>query len=304
MLLNRTALGELFKTVHSGFQSGMDQKPPIDLGFATTPMPSTGYANIYPWLETVPGFKEWVGDRQFQDLKGQLYEVPNRKFELSLAIPEDNIRDDTYGVFAGMLPMLAAGWPIQLYELLVEVFTNRVKAWDGKVLFSTTHKYGKNTISNLVTDALSKTSFEAAFTAAAAWLFSNGKPCRTQFTHLLYGQKLEGTVFDLINNDYVVNPTLAADSSTYVGGAVKNRNYKKVIPVQVPDFVGDYDDYWCLLDCSKPIKPAVLQRRKEPQVRMTTDPEKIEEEGEVKIMASGRAAAAPTFFHLAYGGVL
>jgi len=304
MLLNRSNLAALFKSVHAGFQSGAAQAPPVDLGFCTTPMPSTGFANIYPWLETVPGFREWVGDRVFQDLKGQLYEVANRKFELSLGIPQDNIDDDTYGVFAGMLPMLAAGWPVQLYELLVEVFTNRVKAWDGKNLFATDHVYGTNTIANLVTDALSTTTFEAAFTAAAAWKFSNGKPCRTQFTHLLYGQKLEGTVFDLVTNDYVVATKATGGTADYVGGAVKNPNFKKVVPVQVPDFVGDYDDYWCLLDCSKPIKPAVLQTRKTPQVLMSQDLERIAEQGEVKIMGDGRAAAAPTFFHLAYGGVL
>lgn len=305
MLINRANMDALFKNIVAGFQNGMAQKPPVDLSFMTSDFPSTTAANYYPWLEAIPGFREWIGDRVFQNLRGQKFEVANRDFELSLGIPAKTLEDDTYGMFVGLTQMVAAGWPIQLYELLVEVVTNQIKAWDGLDFFATTHKYGKNTISNKVTDALSKTSFEAAFTAAAAYKFSNGKPCRTQFTHLLYGQKLEGTVYDLINNQYVVGALATGDTTTpYVGGNIQNRNYKKVQAVQIPDFVGDYDDYWVLLDCSGIMKPVLRQTRKTPVVTMTTDPERIAEQGEVKVMADGRAAAAPTFFHLAYAGIL
>jgi phage major head subunit gpT-like protein len=296
MLINRSNMEALFKNIVAGFQNGMAQKPPVDLSFMTSDFPSTTTANYYPWLETIPAFREWIGDRVFQNLRGQKFEVANRDFELSLGIPANTLEDDTFGMFVGMTQMVAAGWPVQLYELIVEVITNQVKCWDGKALFADDHKYGKNTIDNLVTDALSKTSFEAALVAAAAWKFSNGKPCRTQFTHLVHGPKLSATVFDLLLNQYAYDGTDKVQ--------IQNRNFKRVVPVEIPDLVGTYDDYWALLDCSGILKPVLRQVRKTPLVTMTTDPERIAEQGEVKVMADGRAAAAPTFFHLAYGGVL
>lgn len=294
MDINRTNIDALFKSVVTAFQGGMQQKPPVDLGFCVSPFASTTAANYYPWLEAIPGFREWVGDRIFQNLRSQKFEVTNRDFELSLAMPAKDIEDDQYGMYTGLVSQVAANWPIQKYELLVEVLTNRVKAWDGKLLGATDHVYGANTIANLVTGALTKTTFETAFTTAAGWKFSNGKPCRTRWTHLIYGPKLAATVFDLILNRYT------SDNVAATSVQVENRNYQKVVPVECPDFVGTYDDYWVLLDCSQSIKPLLEQTRKTPLVTMTTDPERIAENGEVKIMADGRAAAAPTFFHLAY----
>lgn len=298
MDINRTNMDALFKSIVKGFQDGMAAKPPVDLSFLVSPFPSSTASNFYPWLEQIPGFREWLGDRVFQNLRSQGYTVPNRDFELSLGMPAKDIEDDQYGMYAGLTQIVAGGWPVLLYELVIEVLTNRVKCWDGKYFFADDHAYGANTVDNLVTSALSKTTFEAALLAASGWKFANDKPCRTQFTHLLHGPKLAPTVFDLINNKYV------NDGTATTSVQIENRNFKKVIPVEIPDFIGTYDDYWVLVDCSGLLKPVLRQVRKTPLVTMTTDPEKIAEQGRVNILADGRAAAAPTFFHLAYGGVL
>jgi phage major head subunit gpT-like protein len=299
MDINRTNMDALFKSIVKGFQDGMTQKPPVDLSFLFSPFPSATAANFYPWLEQIPGFKEWLGDRVFQNLRSQGYTVPNRDFELSLSMPAKDLDDDQYGMYVGLVQIVAANWPTLLYELIIEVLTNRgPKCWDNLALFATTHKYGDNTVSNLVSSALTKTTFEAALLASAEWKFANGKLCRTQFTHLLHGRKLAGVVFDLIENKYVNDGTAATSVQ------IDNRNFKKVIPVEIPDFAGTYDDYWVLLDCSGALKPVIRQIRKTPVVTMTTDPERIAEQGKVNIMADGRAAAAPGLFHMAYGGIL
>jgi phage major head subunit gpT-like protein len=296
MDINRTNLEALFKSIVKGFQDGMAAKPPVDLSFLVSAFASATAANYYPWLEQIPGFREWVGHRVFQNLRGQKFEVSNRDFELSLTMPAKDLDDDQYGMYVGLTEQVAAGWPLLLHELLVEVLTNRVTCWDGKALFANDHAYGENAIDNLTTNALTKTEFEAALLAAAGWTFSNGKPCRTQFTHLLHGPKLSGVVFDLLLNEYAYDGTDKVQ--------IQNRNFKRVQPVLIPDFVGTYADYWVLVDCSGVLKPVLRQVRKTPLVTMTTDPEKIAELGRVNILADGRAAAAPTFFHLAYGGVL
>lgn len=295
MDINRSNLEALFKQIVAGFQAGMDQKPPVDLSFLTSPFSSGTAANYYPWIEKIPGFREWIGPREFNNLKGHKFEVNNRPFELSLAMKDSEIQDDTYGLYVNLTQQVAAQWPVLKYDLVIEVLANLVNGWDGKKFFADDHAYGDNTIDNLTTNALTKANFEAALLAASAWKFSDGKPCRTQFTHLLFGPKLEGVVFDLLLNQYTYDGT----DKVQIG----NRNYKRVTPVQIPDFIGDYDDYWMLVDASQGIKPVLFQTRKTPSVLMDTDPVHVALQGEVKILADGRAAAAPTFFHLAYGSI-
>jgi phage major head subunit gpT-like protein len=298
MDVNATNIAAVFKAIVTGFQSGMDMKPPIDLSFMVSDFPSATAENFYPWLENIPGFIEWLGDRQFQNLKSQGFTVPNRDFELSLSMPQKAIEDDQYGIYGPMLQMAASRWPVLLYELVVEMITNQRKAWDGKLAAATDHAYGANTIANLVTGALTTTTFDTAFTTAAGWKFSNGKPCRTRWTHLLHGPKLETTVFNLILNRYVNDGTAATSVQ------IDNPRYNKVTPVMIPDLVGTYDDYWALVDCTGAIKPCLRQVRKTPRVLTTTDPVEIAKQGRMDIVADGRAATAPTFFHLFYLGAV
>lgn len=301
-------MAALLVAYSTAFRNGLQTPPPIDfvaLGAAMS-VPSSTLTNAYPFNEAFRGFQEWLGDRVFQDVMAHMHEIKNRDFEMSRKVKVSVLEDDQQGLIAPWLQADGSEWPTLQYELFIEVLTNQVKTFDGKAVFADDHPAGiySATLDNLVTDALSKTSFEAAILAAAAWKFSNDKPTRTTFTHLFFGPKLQATVFDLIDNQYVVGTAATGGTADYVGGQIMNRNFKRVTPVLVPDFIGTYDDYWVLADCSKGIKPFLLQLRKTPVFTMDTDPTQIEMSGEIRMGASGRAAAGATFPHLSYGGVL
>lgn len=306
---NMTAL---FTAYLAAFAAGLDTPPPVDfvgLGVANS-FPSTTLSNAYPFNEAPEGFREWDGDRIFKDMMAHMHTVRNRDFEISRKVKKNVLDDDQHGLVAPWLQSRGTEWPILLYELLVEVLTNQHTTWEGKALIADDHLaktsggiYGA-TLDNKTTSPLSVSTFETAFTTAAGWTFANGKPCRTRFTHLFYGPKNEATVFDLINNQYVVGSVATGGTADYVGGQISNRNFKKVVPVLVPDLIGDYDDYWQLQDCSKFIKAMFLQLRETPVFKMDTDPVQIEFSGEIRMGASGRAAAGCSFPHLAYGGIL
>ena len=85
---------------------------------------------------------------------------------------------------------------------------------------------------------------------------------------------------------------------------VDNENYKRCVRVEIPDFVGTYDDYWMLVDSSKPVKAIARQVRKDPKPIMDTRPEEVELTNEVRMFAHGRAAAAGAMPHLAYAARL
>jgi phage major head subunit gpT-like protein len=294
MDLTHANLALLRRAINTAWAQGMQWKPPVDLGFLLRDFPSDGADNAYPWLDFTPKFREWFGDRVFNDLSAQLFTVANRDFEKSEKCKATLIEDDRFGVFVGVLGMHGAAWQQLLYDLVMEVLTLNPLAFTGKAIFANDHAYGDNALDNLVADALSKTSFEAAYTNSAEWTFANDVPVSPNFTHLLHGPKNHATAFGIVDAEQI---------SDGAGNLVDNPNYKRVQRVELPGLVGSYDDYWALVDCSGLIKPVARQIRKVPVPR-TNDDADIEESGELKWMSSGRAAAAPTFPHLFYGARL
>ncbi|MDF3129277.1 Mu-like prophage major head subunit gpT family protein [Kiritimatiellaeota bacterium B1221] len=242
----------------------------------------------FPFNDLFPGFKEWAGDRVINNVKTGIFQVIARSFEDSVAIAMKAIEEDDYGIYMDMLSDMAKMWEVLKGELIMEVFLLNKKCFTGKPIFSTSHKYGKNTLSNLVTVALDSTSFEAALAKPATWKFANGKPCRTRFTHLYVGPALETAAKTLVR-------AIDADGAT-------NVNANRVKVVVLPDIAGDYANYWFLVDQSGVIKPIGLICPKTPKPKLPTDYYHVEKEGAAVALADGRAEAFPTFPHLAYGG--
>lgn len=294
MDINRANMTDIFKGIVKQFQAGVATKPRVDLSFLFFESPSATASNLYIWLDRIPGFREWVGDRVYNNVKSMRYEVLNRKFEDSVRMLSDDIADDQYGVYGPIMQMMGESWQELKYMLVLDVLINNPLAFTGKAFFATDHAYGENALSNLTASALSKTTFEAAFTTAGSWKFSNGELCKTRFTHLLHGPKLYATAFGIVDAEKI---------SDAEGNLVSNPNYRRAQRVEIPEFAGAAENFWCLVDGSRPsIKAIVRQMRKEAVPLMDTDPATLERTGYTDIMASGRGEGAPTFPHLVYMG--
>ena len=295
MDINKTNIEIMTRSFETAWQNGLDFKPPIDLSFLFTDFPSTTASNFYAWMDRTAKFREWVGDRVFNNIRSNGFQVINRHFEKSERMKADTIEDDQYGVYAPIITMHGQAWVLlRDGDIVVEVLTGNPVSFTGKAMLATDHAYGNYTISNLVTDALSKTSFEAAFTNSAEWKYSNGELIKPMWTHLVHGPKLHSTAHGIVDAQQI------SDGS---GNLVDNPNYKRCKRVELPDLAGDYDDYWYLIDASKPIKPVARQVRKEARTIMS-GLEQIVRTGNFDWMSDGRLAAAPTFPHLSYGGRL
>ncbi len=296
MDINRGNLEALFKTYSTAWQDVAGTNPLAELGFAMSEFPSSSASNFYAWLDQVPGFRKWVGDRVFNHLKSQRFEVVNEDYEDSVRLGANDLEDDQYGVYAPVVRMMAQSWLELKRELVIAVFTANRVTFTGQPLFSATHAYGAQTLSNTVTDALTAEHFEAAFQAAAGWRFSDGRLVKPRFTHLVVGEALRATAWNIVKNNRLETGT--------VGATVDNRNFNRCELVIWPELSGDYANYWFLVDATKPVKAVALQVRKEAAPLMDTDPATVQRTGHVDVLASGRLAAAPTFPHLVYGGLV
>lgn len=295
MDINRANIDSLFRMITTAWQQGLQWQPPIDLSFLFSDFTSTTAANDYAWLDFSPKFREWLGDRVFQNLRSQKFTLKNRDFEKSDRMPSKDIEDDQYGVYMPRFTMYGAAWQQLKYDVVIEVLTTNPTCYTGKAFFAADHPYGDNTVANLTANALSKTNFEAALLATAAWKFANGALIRPRWTHLLHGPKLQSTAFGIVE---------ARQISDGSGNLVDNPNYGRCKRVEVPDLVDAYDDYWFLVDGSAPVKAIARQIRKVPTPLADTDPANVERTGNLDVMASGRGAAGPAFPHMIYAGIL
>jgi len=292
MIINEENMTALRQVISGAFQQGLDEAMPRNIDFMTLMMPSTGESNLYPFMEDMGSWREWLGDRNWNNLRYGDFRLVNRDWEKSYRLPKKRIDDDQYATFPNLLKLAGAGWPHLKVSTRLDALLTNALCMDGKAIAANDHAFkAGSTIDNLTTDALSVSSFEAAFIAAAGWVFANGLSCGTRFTHLLIGEKLRGVAHGIVGTERL------ADNTT-------NPNYKRVETVILDEFSGTYDDYWMLIDASKPIKPVILQVRQEAEIVIDSLPEHVKRTGNLDVMADGRMAAAPTMPNLVYQGRL
>lgn len=77
-----TAFNKSFDTTQSNYQK------------VATVVPSTTGEQDYKWLGQMPGMREWIGEREVQALAAYDYLIKNKKFEMTIGVPRDDIEDD------------------------------------------------------------------------------------------------------------------------------------------------------------------------------------------------------------------
>lgn len=102
---------------------------------------STTRTQSYPKLSEIPGMREWIGDRVINRFKIDGFQITNRKFENTIAVPVDDIADDQVGMYSTLVSdfgQTAAELPDDLvWDKLAEGFST--EHYDGQFFFDTDH---------------------------------------------------------------------------------------------------------------------------------------------------------------------
>lgn len=290
MIINPQNLRGIYVSFNTLFNQAFSEQKPTYEKVATV-VPSTSDSETYAWLGDIPGMREWIGDREIQNLTGSDYTIKNKDFELTVGVDRNAIEDDKIGLYKPSIQMLgasAASHPDELvYALLASGF--EAKCYDGKAFFATDHEVGKNAVSNKIT---SKLSLESYVTARA----------------MMRGYKnSKGRSLALVPNLLVVPPTLEAKAreilvAEFINGT-KNTMQGTAKPLVVPQLAG-HGSAWYLLCASRPIRPLIWQQRKKPKFVSKT----AETDDNVFMRktflygADYRGNAGFGFWQMAYGG--
>ncbi len=250
---------------------------------------SDGDSEKYGWLGALPGMQEWIGDRQFSQLRSANYTLANKHWESSLLISKNSIKDDRlmqYGPVMQQLGVEASYHPDELFFTAL-VNGESTACFDGQFFFDTDHAWGdsgtqSNDLTASASDSANVTSAEmksfirAAITAMLGFKRDNGK---------LYHRMTVGRLSDI-----TILVPLALRNATYDALESELLSNSSNVVIDRPNIV--CSPYltsgvkFYTFKTGEPLKPFVFQRR-EPltrQMKGLTD----SETKDVKFMTEAR----------------
>ena len=204
MIINGPNLRGIYVGYNTIFNKAFAEHAPLYKEIAME-TPSTTDAETYAWLGDLPGMREWIGDREVQNLSGSDYTIKNKSWELTFGIPREAVEDDKIGLYNPGVESLgreAATHPDELvFKLLKDGFT--APCYDGKPFFSDAHPVGDGTVSNLGHAELSVDAYIAARAAIMSLTNSKGRPLNLIPDKLVVPPALESKARDILIADYI-----------------------------------------------------------------------------------------------------
>lgn len=140
MLITPANLQALAQGFNAAFLRGIESVTPTYEQVAMT-IPSTTDAENYGWMKNLPGMREWVGQRVYNNLESTAAQLKNKTWEHTIAVKRDHIKDDKLGIYTNVFAMqgeIVRRHPDDLvWGLLSAGFG--VKGFDGQYFFDTDH---------------------------------------------------------------------------------------------------------------------------------------------------------------------
>jgi phage major head subunit gpT-like protein len=150
---------------------------------------STGADEKYGFLGQVPSVREWLGDRQFNEMRASDFTITNRLWEDSILVPKTNMDDDRMGLFDKMFANLGQRGMLHPDKLLMEAIVagESTACHDGQYFFDTDHSWGSSgsqdndltgaaATGTAPTEAEFKAAFETSVAAMLAFVDDRGEP--------------------------------------------------------------------------------------------------------------------------------
>lgn len=292
MIINATILKTLFSVFKTRFMNAFAAHKNEHNAWWGTEKSDTETED-FPILLQSTGMREWLGDKNIKNVTADMLSLTNRDFEDTYGINKNKIEDNKAIKLSHIFAIMGVNAANLHPDIAFEALVANGKWIDGKTFYSETRKYGKkSTIVNYTEDAFSLAAFNAGRLTMAAYRGHGGKSLKAKATRLIVGPANEATAEAIL-----LKETLA--------GGETNMNYKRVVLEVHEDLVGDYENYWFLLDDrNKVIPPVIVLDRKKPEfIRMDNPTDAcMFDKGEARYGTEARAVAGKTLPHSIYGG--
>jgi phage major head subunit gpT-like protein len=288
MALDTAKATVTLRTLTKKFDNAVQAATPFYPKLATI-VQSDGADEAYGGLGSMPGVREWLGDRQFKELRAGTFTLANKHWESSLLISKNDMADDRMALYGPAIENLgqeAACHPDELFfQTMIAGATTA--CFDGQNFFDTDHAWGDSgTQDNDLTGAAATGTAPTAAEFRAAF-----HTCRT--TMLKYkndqGKFLNRpTTMKGKNLVVVVPPEMELAAYEGLTATILGNNSNVVIDapeIIVSNYITDAATFY-VFNVGSPLKPFIFQQR-EPLKRMTKGLDDIETK-DVKFMTEAR----------------
>lgn len=149
MIINKASLDAIQKGSKTIFNEAFAGVKPEFERFAMV-VPSETREETYAWMGAMPKLRKWVGERHIKNLSTHSYAIKNEKWELTIAVEADDIKDDKIGVYSPLFAEMGRSAAIHPDELLFSLFALgfTTACYDGQYFFDTDHPVGTGVVSN------------------------------------------------------------------------------------------------------------------------------------------------------------
>lgn len=288
-------------------------------------------AEQHIFLGDLPGFKEWVGDREMGSLAAHKIFIQNRNWSNGVEVHRNQIEDDKLGLVMPRIQGLAAKALRHRATLIAELLLNGFDGtanfgkqgdptatagdgtcYDGSFMFSTSHSLeGGPEQSNTLTAKLSDTALEAAIQLMRGFRTYDGRdPLDITPTHLICGPSNEWTAKRLLDQEFHVRDYVTAAGGAPVAAMESNihkGSLQLIVDPRIADYTGaggtDYSKYWFVAALDEPLKPFIFQLREPISVAALTgwDSPEMFKRGVMQFGAQARYAVANYDWRLIVG---
>lgn len=252
-------------------------------------------------------WREWLGERVFNDVSRYALEFTNRTFELSHKMNVDDLDDDQYGwgdIGKGMGEE-ALLWPRDMFfeALLAATASDSDNpSYDGQPFFDADHPFDpadpdSDVYSNYDSTgkALTAANLAAAVTAMRLFKAPNGRTLNVRPVKLWVPPQLEFTA------KAILDPLLIAAAS----GAPVSNIYQGILTFEVLPELEAEPTAWYLQGEARGLKPCLFSLRKVPQIDVLNRPtdQNVFMHNEIQWGGKARGAVIPALPFLLYKAV-
>lgn len=223
----------------------------------------------YVWAAQVSKLREWIGERQYNNLKLRGQVVENKTYEGSVAITRDQYEDEQYGQLSAAVKGLArecAFWPDDLVSAAVELALTAT-CFDGQPFFDAAHPIDVNkpalgTYSNKLSGcALTAGNYGTARAALRGFKGEDGRPLSLgRQLLLMVPTALEATGKALLEQEYIAQAVGGNSGSAMAGNVWRGTAALLVNPYLTSS------TRWYLLSVGEAVKPFLFQERTPPAI--------------------------------------
>lgn len=267
MQLAPAALDAMFYNFSMLYQSAFDQAP-VWWNQLATEVPSTTRENRYPWMASLPRMREWIGERLLHNVALRSTSLVNKDWEDTLKIERNDVDDNNLGVYTPWVTALgvqARKWPDDMLVTLLQNTT--ALAFDGQPFWNASHPKNiddssAGTYSNVFTGtALTQANYRTVRATMAGYVGEDGRSLGVVPNLLVVPPQLEDTAKEIVMTGLIVSG----------GAAIENVAKGTAQVLMIPELANE-PTTWYLLKTNAPVKPFIVQIRKQPQFVQLTDP--------------------------------